>query len=134
MLYISTKHRVRSCEAGNSNLPIESTYLVNLLLSSCLHLRTMCCLSFIERMVMMLERMPTLGFVTCSHSEVSRNHLKILDVDQTQGSNQKRCTTMFHSPRFKERGESRYTESWQFCCSCSKQLSSDLMGLLTNWQ
>ena len=91
------------------------------------------CLWF-KRMVMILERMPTFGFVTFSHGGVSRNHLKILDVDQSQGSNQKRCTTMFHSPRFKERGESRYTESWQFCCSCSKQLSSDLMGLLTSWQ
>ena len=81
---------------------------------------------------MILERMPTFGFVTCSHGGVSRNHLTILDVDQTQGSNQKRCATMFHSPRFKERGASRYTESWQSYCSCSKRLSSDLMDLLTN--
>ena len=89
------------------------------------------CLWF-ERMVMILERMPTFGFVTFSHGGVSRNHLKILDVDQTQGSNQKRCTTMFHSPRFKERGESRYTESWQSYCSYSERLSSDHMDLLTN--
>ena len=33
---------------------------------------------------------------------------------------------------FKERGESRYTESWQSCCSCRRRLSSDLMDLLSN--
>ena len=70
-------------------------------------------------------------FATCSHGGASRNYLKILDVGRTQGSNQRRCTTMFRSPRFKERGASRYTESWQSCCSCSRRLSSDLMGLLT---
>ena len=47
MLCISNKHRIHPCEAEISDLPIESTYLVNLLFSSCLHLRTMCCLSLI---------------------------------------------------------------------------------------
>ena len=120
-----------SCEAKISSLSMESTYRFNLPFSSCLHLRTMCSLSLILRMTMILEWMFTIGFVATTHVDVSRNYLENLDVDQTQGSNQRRCTTMFRSPRFKERGASRYTESWQSCCSCSRRLSSDLMGLLT---
>ncbi len=83
-------------------------------------------------MVMILESMSTIDFATCSHGGVLRNYLKILDVDQTQGSNRKRCTTVSHSPRFKERGASRYTESWQSCCSYSEQRSGDHMDLLAN--
>ena len=36
---------------------------------------------------------------------------------------------MFRTPRFKERGASRYMESWQSCCSYSERQSKDHMGL-----
>ena len=88
---------------------MESTYRFNLPFSSCLHLRTMCNISLILRMTMILEHMFTIGFVAITHVDVSRNYLKILDVDQTQGSNQKRCTTMFRSPWFKNEG---HPDTW----------------------
>ena len=129
MLCMSHEHCIHSRDAKISSLSIESTYLLNLSFSSCLHLRTMCSFSLILRMMVIFERMFTIGFVAITHVDVSRNYLKILDVDQTQGSNQRRCTTMFRSPRFKERGASRYMESWQSCCSYSERQSKDHMGL-----
>ena len=98
-----------SCEAEISSLSVESTYLLNLSFSSCLHLRTMCNLFLILRTMMILEHMFTIGFVAITHVDVSRNCLKNLDVDQTRGSNQKRCTTMFRSPRFKNEG---HPDTW----------------------
>ena len=74
---MSHEHCILSREAKISSLSIESTYLLNLSFSSCLHLRTMCNLSLILRMTMILERMSTIGFVAITHVDVSRNYLKI---------------------------------------------------------
>ena len=109
MLCMSHEHCIHSREAKISSLSIESTYLLNLSFSSCLHLRTMCSFSLILRTTMIFERMFTIGFVAITHVDVSRNCLKNLDVDQTRGSNQKRCTTMFRSPRFKNEG---HPDTW----------------------
>ena len=48
----------------------------------------MCNLSLILRMTMILEHMFIIDFVAITHVDVSRNYLKIWDVDQTQGSNE----------------------------------------------
>ena len=82
MLCMSHEHCIHSREAKISSLSIESTYLLNLSFSSCLHLRTMCSFSLILRTMMIFERMFTIGFVAITHVDVSRNYLKILDVDQ----------------------------------------------------
>ena len=81
MLCMSHEHCIHSREAKISSLSIESTYLLHLPFSSCLHLRTMCNLSLILRMTMILERMFTIGFVAITHVDVLRNYLKTLDVD-----------------------------------------------------
>ena len=77
----SHEHCIHSCEAKISSLSMESIYLLNLSFSSCLHLRTMCSFSLILRTTMIFERMFTIGFVAITHVDVSRNYLKIWDVD-----------------------------------------------------
>ena len=120
---------IHSCEAKISSLSIGSTYLLNPPFSSCLHLRTMCNLSLILRMAMVLECMFTIGFVAITHVDVSRNCLKNLDVDQTRGSNQKRCTTMFRSPRFKDEGHPDTWSHGNLAVPYSERQSKDHMGL-----
>ena len=100
MLFVANKERIPLCEFEITNLPVGPMRLLNLLLTSCLRLGTMRRLSVIEHRAMMLECMLFSALLHVLHGEVSRNHLKILDVGQTHGSNQKRCTTMFHSPQF----------------------------------
>ena len=87
MQLVANEGRMPLCEAKISSLPSGPLHPLNLLLTSCLHLGTMCRLSFIEHRVMMLECMLFSALSHVRHGEVSRDHLKILDVGQTDGSN-----------------------------------------------
>ena len=62
MPFVASEDRIPLCEAEISNLPVGPLHLLNLLLTSCLHLGTMRRLSFIEHRAMMLECMLIFGF------------------------------------------------------------------------
>ena len=87
MQLVANEGRIPLCEAKISNLPAGPLHPLNPLLTSCLHIRTMCRLPFIEHRVWMLECMLFSALSHVRHGEVSRDHLKILDVGQTHGSN-----------------------------------------------
>ena len=132
MPFVASEDRI-PCESEISNLPVGPLHLLNLLLTSCLHLGTMRRLSFIEHRAMMLECTLIVGFwnmffLVRYREKVWRSWMLVIFSDGNDESAQQWFT------RLSLRGTRVIQKNGVMAsyCLCSKRLSSDLLNLLTN--